>query len=490
LKELRHIRDDTNPTGDPMTLKELRPLIKLALPISLVQVGIMTMHTVDTMMVGRVPVEPDAALAAVALGGLYSFISMGFGMGILMALDPIISQAYGAKDRVGISRAVQRGFVMGALLTVPCALFLVPVEPILVFLKQPEPVIPIATRYVWALIPSVPAFFIFMVLRRSLQAMARLTPLVITIVLANVANVFFNWVLVFGNLGFPEMGAVGSGWATTASRCLMALSLLILTWPTFRPLVLPIRPEIFEIQPLTRMFRLGLPIGTQLLLEMGAFSAIGLLMGWLGAREMAGHQIALNLAALTFMVPLGFSSAVSVRVGHAIGRVDMPSARRASWTGLTCGIAFMTGTAVLFVSVPDILSGLYTPDPAVLAVALVLIPIAGVFQIFDGTQIVLLGILRGLGDTRTPMIVGALGFWLFGFPISLILAFQVGAGPVGLWWGLVAGLGAVALFLFIRARSMLARTISRVVIDDESKPRPETEALPGAVEAEDRRAGQ
>jgi MATE family multidrug resistance protein len=150
----------------------------------------------------------------------------------------------------------------------------------------------------------------------------------------------------------------------------------------------------------------------------------------------------------------------------------------------------MTGTALLFVSIPDLLSGLYTPDLAVLAVAAVLIPIAGVFQIFDGTQIVLLGILRGMGDTRTPMIVGALGFWLFGFPISLVLAFKVGAGPVGLWWGLVAGLGAVALFLFIRARSLLARNISRIVIDDESEPRPEAEALPGTVEAEDRCAGQ
>lgn len=190
-------------------------------------------------------------------------------------------------------------------------------------------------------------------------------------------------------------------------------------------------------------------------------------MGWLGSVAMAGHQVALNLASLTFMVPLGISQATAVLVGQGVGRGDPPGARRAAGAGLAMGVGFMTITALLFLSVPEVFARIYTDAGEVLAVATVLIPLAGVFQIFDGLQVVSSGVLRGVGDTRFPMILNLLGFWCLGMPVSLWMGFRTPAGPKGLWWGLVVGLAAVAVFLLLRIRSHLGGDLQRIVIEDE-----------------------
>ena len=187
------------------------------------------------------------------------------------------------------------------------------------------------------------------------------------------------------------------------------------------------------------MLRLGLPIGCQYVLEFGAFALVALMMGWLGTRQMAGHQVAINLASLTFMVPLGVGDAASVLVGHAVGRADPEAAKSAARAALLCGVGFMSCTALLFLTAPHWLARLYTGDPAVIAVAASLIPLAGVFQVFDGLQVVAGGILRGLGETRVAMLVNVLGYWLLGLPVSYVLGFVAGWGPVGLWWGWCSG---------------------------------------------------
>jgi MATE family multidrug resistance protein len=191
-------------------------------------------------------------------------------------------------------------------------------------------------------------------------------------------------------------------------------------------------------------------------------------MGGLGTIEIAAHQVAINLASLTFMVPLGVASASAVRVGHAVGRADDHEARRAAASAMVCGAGFMAGTALLFLALPAALAGAYTTDAAVVGMAAALIPIAGVFQIFDGVQVVSSGILRGLGDTRAPMVINVLGFWLVGMPVSLGLAFPLELGPRGLWWGLVAGLAAVAALLLLRIARRLSRPMARVVVDEPS----------------------
>lgn len=423
----------------------------------------MLMGVVDTVMVGRAsPVD----LAAVALGNLYFFSATVFGLGTLLALDPVVSQAVGAGEPEGVARGVQRGGLLAVALTVLAVVVMIPAEAVLGALRQPTEVVPVAAGYVRAAAAGVLPFLLFVVFRQTLQAMGRVAPIVWTIVFANVANVAFNWVLIFGKLGAPALGAVGTGIASSLSRWLMVLVLLAMAWRLLRPHLRPFRTEALRLRPLGRMVRVGAPIGVQLGLEFGAFAVIGLLMGWLGTIAMAGHQVAINLASLTFMVPLGIGQATAILVGRAVGRSDTPGARRAAGAGLLAGGTFMTATALLFLAVPGALARIYTAETAVLSLAALLIPIAGVFQIFDGIQVVASSVLRGIGDTRAPMVIGILGFWLVGVPVSLGLGFGLDVGAVGLWWGFVAGLAAVALLLLLRVRDRFGRDLRRLVIDD------------------------
>jgi MATE family multidrug resistance protein len=452
--------------------RDLRELLVLALPVITVQLGMMAMGVVDTIMVGHLSA---AALAAVALGNVYYFGASIFGMGALMALDPVVAQAVGAGDRESVARGVQRGMVLAVLLCVPTSLVLLPAPAVLTWLRQPPDVAPLAGAYAQACIPGTIGVFAFVVLRQSLQALGRMRPIVITIVIANLANVWLNWLLIYGHGGFPALGAVGSAWASTIARLFMVVLLAALAWPLLRESVLPLRRAALDPAPLARMFRLGAPIGAQHQLEYGVFGVVGLLMGTMGTNQVAGHQVALNLASITFMVPLGISSAAAVVVGHAVGRVDAESAWESAQAALLVAIAFMGATGIAFLLLPGPLARAYTGAPEVLAVAMALIPLAGVFQVFDGIQVTSIGILRGLGDTRTPMMIGILGFWLLGLPVSLVLAYPLGFGARGLWWGLVLGLVIVAAFLLSRVRWKLRQPLRRVQIEHDSEFR-----VPGA----------
>ncbi len=447
----------------------LAAMLRLALPVVTVQVGLMAMGVVDSMMTGRVSAE---ALAAVALGNVYFFAVAIFGLGMLMALDPVVAQAVGARDNHAIARALQRGLLLAALVSVPVSLLLLPADPVLRLLRQPETFAGVAAQYAVVSIAGIVPFYVFVVYRQTLQAMHRVAPIVWVIVVANLLNVGLNWAFIFGHLGLPPLGAVGASWAPAISRWVLAAGLLGAGWRALRPYHFPWRPEAFAPAPLLRMAALGAPIGAAHQLEFGIFGVVGVLMGWIGAVAMAGHQIALNLASLTFMVPMGVSGAAAVLVGNAVGRGDEPGARRAAGAALAIGVAFMAVSACGMIGVPELFARLYTNDAAIAAVAVALIPLAGLFQVFDGTQVVSVGILRGVGDTRTPMIVAMIGFWLVGLPISWVLGFRTALGPRGLWWGLVAGLAAVAIILLVRVRVRLARRLDRVVID----------ARPGALE--------
>jgi MATE family multidrug resistance protein len=445
------------------TAADLRETVRLAVPVVVVQVGLMLMGVVDTIMVGRVSA---AALAAVAVGNLYFFVVAIFGIGLLLALDPIVSQAAGAGDHAAVRRAVQRGLVLSLVASAAVSLALLGAGPLLRLARQPAEIVPDATAYAVVSIVGVVPFLAFVVFRQTLQALRHMRPIVVTIVLANLANVLLNWVLIYGNLGAPPMGAVGSGWASTLARWVGAIALVATAWPTLHPLLLPVRREAFAIRPLVRMIRLGTPVGVQQMLEAAAFGVIALLMGRIGTVELAAHQVAINLASLTFMVPLAVGAAAAVTVGHAVGAGDMHAARQAAIAALVVGTGFMCASASAFLLVPDLLARLYTPDAAVLALAASLIPIAGVFQIADGLQAVAAGVLRGAADTRLPLVLNLVGFWMFGMPVSLYLAFRAGRGPHGLWWGLVVGLAAVAVLLLARMRRRLGGTVARVHIDD------------------------
>lgn len=440
---------------------DLEAMIRLAVPVVIVQVGMMLFGVVDTMVVGRLSSQ---ALAAVALGHIAVITVSSFGVGVLLGLDPLLNQALGARDQTSFRRSVQRGFAISVGLMVPSVAILVPIGPILSLLGQPPEIVPLAAGYAHISIPGLLPFYCWVVLRLTLQAMGRLRPIVATVIAVNLFNLVADWMLVFGAGPIPQLGPLGSAWASTIARTLLFVILLVVDrwdlWPLLR-----FDREAFRLQPLLRTVRLGVPIGFQLQLEIVAFTVIALLMGGMGTTVMAAHQVAINLASLTFMVPLGVAQATAVRVGNAIGAGNSDGARRAASSGLLLGAGFMALTAVLFIGLPGGLARAYTSVDEVRFLAATLIPIAGFFQVFDGLQVVSAGVLRGAGDTRAPLVINLVGFWLIGLPASLLLGFTFGLGPQGLWWGLVVGLGAVGFILLGRVSARLRGAIERIALD-------------------------
>jgi multidrug resistance protein, MATE family len=441
------------------TRADFRELIGLAAPIAAVWIGIMLMGVVDSIMAGH---YSALALASIAVGNLFFWSIFVFAGGVLFALDPIVAQAVGARDRETITLGLERGLVLSVLLSLVAVPLLFLAGPALRLLRQPADVIPGAALYVWIVSTSMLPLLLFTAVRQTLQAMEVVAPIVAAAAVANVINALLNWALIFGHLGFPEMGIRGAAIATAVSRVVLTLALLLFAWRWLRPYLRRWSRAALDWRPLAQMLRIGLPIGVQQELEVLAFAFMLLMVGWIGTTEVASHQVAINLASMTFMVPLGIGAATAVLVGQRVGGDDDPAARRAVGAGLVCGVGFMVFTGVLFLTMPEPLARIYTRDPAVLSLAAVLIPIAGVFQIFDGLQVTALGALRGIADTRTPMLIALLGYWILGMPFGAWLAFGAGLGARGVWWGSVLGLGSVGLLLLWRVRSRFSRDLRRL----------------------------
>jgi MATE family multidrug resistance protein len=442
---------------------ELVAMARIAAPVVVVQVGWMAMGVVDTLVVGRVSAD---AMAAVALGNLLFLAIAIFGMGVLMGLDPVVAQAIGAGEHDAVTRNAQRGLILIIGLTLLSTIALLPVRPLVALLGQPPEVVPLVAAYTYVAIGGFLPFYLSVLARVVLQANGHIRPMVLAMFAANLLNLALNWVFVFGHLGVPPLGAIGSSWATMLSRWMLAIFLVVFSWGSLAPWIRPWRAEALDLRAIWRLLRIGAPIGLQFELELGIFSLVGVLMGRLGAGAMAANQVALNLSSVTFMVPLGVSIAGAVLVGKAIGRGDVAEARRAAMAALACGIGFMLASGVTMLTFPHLLARAYTADPTVQAIAAMLIPLAGIFQVFDGTQVVSIGILRGTGDTRTPLIVNIVGYWLIGLPLAAYLGLGTAAGPAGLWWGLVVGLAVVALILVVRVRMRLRGSLERLVVEE------------------------
>ncbi len=446
--------------------QDVRRVLRLAVPVAIGELGWMAMTTVDTIMIGKLG---PAAIGAIGVGSsaFYSFAI--FGMGLLLGLDTLVSQAYGAGDREDCHHSLTQGFYLAVTLSMPLMILFALMPPVFRALQIVEPVSSLAGTFVQVLSLSTLPLLLYGAFRRYLQSMGHVAAVMFVLISANLINWFSNWLLIDGHWGLPPLGVAGSALSTCFARVYMALVLAFFIWwferglrPGFRNLLQ--KPDWPRLK---RLLHLGFPAATQILLEVGAFGAAAVLAGRITPVALAAHQIALNCAALSFMVPLGISSAAAVAVGHAVGRGDLATARRNGFISIGLACVFMLCSALAFIAIPVPILRIYTSDPAVLATGVGLLAIAALFQLFDGVQTVATGALRGLGETRGPMLVNFAGYWLFGLPIGYALCFRNGWGIYGLWWGLTLALIliSVALLWLWRRRSALVPVI---VIADRS----------------------
>ena len=415
--------------------------LRLALPLIIAEVGWMSMGIVDTIMVGRLP-DSAVAIGATGLGqSLYHSLAI-FGGGLLLGLDTFVAQAYGRKDLHDARISLVNGLFLALALT-PILMLAVSFWPPLmqhfgISAELVEPMRPFLHALNWGTLPLLTYF----ALRRYLQAENVVLPIMFALISANVVNAIGDWALIYGHLGVPAMGITGSGWATCVARIYMAGVLAVtLLWVESKRLLPQWTGAVhIDLRRVTALLKLGAPAATQILLEIGAFAAATALVARLGPVPLSGHEIALNCAALTFMVPLGISSAAAVRVGQQLGRRDSAGARRAGWSAIVLGAGFMTCSGLVFVSIPTWIARLFSPDPVVIRTGARLLLVAAAFQLFDGLQTVATGALRGAGDTKTPMLANFVAYWLIGLPVGYLLCFKLGWGAVGVWIGLCAGL--------------------------------------------------
>jgi len=427
---------------------EFRPTLHLAIPLVLAEIGWMSMGVVDTIMVGRLP-NSAVAIGATGLGGsLYNIVGI-FGAGLLLGLDTFVAQAHGREDLADARHSLVNGFFLALALT-PVLMFLISfwaplmsrfgVSPELI-----EPMRPFLSALNWGTLPLL-CYFGF---RRYLQAVNVVHPIMFALVSANLVNFVGNWVLIYGHWGFPAMGITGSGWSTCFARIYMALVLLatLIYVESKRGLSEWIGEMRVDFRRMWALLALGAPAATQILLEVGAFSGATALCAKLGAVQLSGHEIALNCASFTFMVPLGISSAAAVRVGQEIGRGAPERAHVAGWSAIVLGAGFMSCMGLLFVTIPQAIARIFSPDPVVIQVGSRLLLVAAAFQLFDGLQTVATGALRGSGDTRTPMWANLVAYWFIGLPAGAVLCFRFGWGALGIWSGLCAGLIMIGIVL-------------------------------------------
>jgi multidrug resistance protein, MATE family len=439
---------ELNSAVDTPWRADFRLTLKLALPLIFAEIGWMSMGIVDTIMVGRLP-NSAVAIGATGLGQtLYNSIAI-FGSGLLLGLDTFVAQAHGREDLQDARHSLVNGLLLAIVLS-PVLMFAISFWPPLMehFGVSPELLQPMRS-YLWALNWGTLPLLAYFTLRRYLQATDVANPIMFAFISANLVNLVADWALIYGHLGFRAMGVPGSGWATCWARVYMVAFLAVtLLWVESKRSLAGWKMRV-DIDRIVALLKLGGPAATQILLEIGAFAAATAMCAKLGPVSLAGHEIALNCAALAFMVPLGISSAAAVRVGQQLGKGDPAAARRAGWSAIYLGASSMTCSGLLFVSSSRSIARLFSPDPAVIRVGSILMLVAAAFQLFDGLQAVTTGALRGAGDTKTPMIANLIAYWLIGIPLGYVLCFRFGWGALGIWIGLCIGLMLIGSALLI-----------------------------------------
>jgi len=439
------------PAGSAI-VSEVRATVAVAGPLAAANLAQMAMGFTNTVMVGSLG---SAALAAAGLGASLYFTVALVCSGILTAVAPLAAHAIGAGDNHRAGRVAGAGLVLAALLAVPVVAVLLAANRLLVVLGYEPALAAEIGRFLGAIAWAAPGFLGFAVLRSFLVAASHSRTVMIALILGIPMNAGLNWILIFGHLGAPALGIAGSGCATAIIQWLMftGLGIYALAAPSLAEYRM--RPSLRGWNEIGRILRLGLPIGGILGLEIGVFATTGILIGLLGADALGAHQLVMNCISVVFMVPLGIAQAATVRVAVALGSRAPAAARRAGIVALALGVAYMAIMAGVLLAAPRAIAKIYVDIDApanrgLVVIALYLLAIAALFQIFDGVQAIAAGALRGYRDTAVPLLIAVVGYWGIGFTGGWLLAFPAGCGPIGLWSGLAIGLAAVALMLTLR----------------------------------------
>jgi MATE family multidrug resistance protein len=433
---------------------ELRATLGLAAPLATANLAQMAMAVTNTVMVGRLGAIP---LAAAGLGGMLYFTGGVMLQGVLSAVAPLAAHALGGGDRRAAGRVAGAGLVLALLLALPFVAVLTSLDMLLRALGYDALLAAEIGRYLRAIAWGGPAFLGFAVMRSLLAALSHTRSVMAVLLVCVAGNAALNWVLIFGHLGAPALGVAGSGYASAINHWLMlaGLALCARIMPRLAALRMLRNACAASRAEMARILRLGLPIGGMRGIEVGVFMTTGILMGLLGPAALGAHQLVLNCAGITFMVPLGLGQATTVRVAYELGALRTHAARRAGFVALALGIGFMAPAAVVLWAAPEAIIAVYldVADPAnreTVQIARHLLAIAAIFQVFDGMQVIAASVLRGYRDTFVPMLLASFGYWGVGFLGGWLLAFPLGFGPAGLWWGLALGLAVVAILLTLR----------------------------------------
>jgi MATE family multidrug resistance protein len=458
-------------------IQELRSeapsVFTLAWPLVLAEIGWMAMAVVDTIMVGHMRNSAEA-IGGASLGGIVFYTAAIFGGTLLFSLDTKVSQSFGAGDMADANHSLLNALYIVLPLTPALMILIWSAGRALPRMGINAAVLSQALPFLRAMNWSTLPLLLYFAFRRYLQAVNLVKPVTFALISANLVNLFGDWVLIYGHLGFRAFGVAGSGWSTCISRIYMALVLLAAIMWQHRRTRTPVfqRPYGPNFSRIAELLRIGVPAATQVLFEIGVFAAVTALIATLDPASLAAHQIALNCASFTYMVPLGISSAAAVRVGQAIGRRDPAGAARAGWTAIVMGAVFMTFAALVLVAVPRLIVRMFSPDPKVMQIGLRLLLVAAAFQLFDGLQTVCTGALRGLGETRIPMFTSFLAYWAIGLPVGCYLGFMRSGGAVGLWIGLAFSLmliGAALVLVWRQRVGVLVRSEGHLVLEIASE---------------------
>lgn len=430
-------------------LPHIRPNFMLAYPVMLSMLGQVMTGVADSVMVGWTGATP---LAASSFANVFFSIPLFFGVGVSYAITPLVAQAEGAKDLTKISETLRNGSLINLTTGFILVILIFSVEPFMYGMGQPQEVVQLAIPYLSIVGISIIPTMIFQTYRQFAEGLQRTRMAMIIVIGSNLLNVLLNYLLIFGKYGFPELGLNGAGWATLIARVVMAASMMLYVYYGQR--FISFR-EGFSIgqysKPLiSKMLHIGIPAGSQFIFEAAAFGFSAIMMGWIGTTALAAHQIAINLATISYMTTSGLAAAAAIRVGNYLGQHDKNNLRSSAFTMIWMAIFVMSLWALLFVLGRFFLPSLYIDDPSVIEVTSMLLIFAAFFQLSDGSQVVTAGALRGLQDVKIPSLLIFVSYWVIALPLGYWLAFPLGLGAKGIWIGLTIGLTLSATAMIVR----------------------------------------